>query len=106
MTVLTAQTATTSTERAPARNGTAPSEMSGCLSEVMRETGKLYPLRHMVRRRVPSPYQDCEVQVNLFQTIKAAVTVRQATTAKRLLDGQLLLRMEARLDILNAKEAA
>ena len=93
-------------ERAPARDGTAPSEMSGCLSEVMRETGKLYPLRHMVRHRVPPPYQDCEVQVNLFQTVKAAVTVRQATTAKRLLDGQLLLRMEARLDILNAKEAA
>ena len=44
----------------------------------MRETGKLYPLRHMVRHRVPPPYQDCEVQVNLFQTIKAAVTVRQA----------------------------
>ena len=80
--------------------------MSGCLSEVMRETGKLYPLRHMVRRRVPSPYQDCEVQVNLFQTIKAAVTVRQATTAKRLLDGQLLPRMEAHLDALKAKEAA
>ena len=80
--------------------------MSGCLSEAMRETGKLYPLRHMVRHRVPPPYQDCEVQVNLFQTVKASVTVRQATTAKRLLDGQLLLRMEARLDILNAKEAA
>ena len=80
--------------------------MNGCLSEVMRETGKLYPLRHMVRHRVPPPYQDCEVQVNLFQTVKASVTVRQATTAKRLLDGQLLLRMETRLDILNAKEAA
>ena len=72
----------------------------------MRETGKLYPLRHMVRHRVPPPYQDCEVQVNLFQTVKASITVRQTTTAKRLLDGQLLLRMEARLDILNAKEAA
>ena len=80
--------------------------MNGCLSEVMRETGKLYPLRHMVRHRVPPPYQDCEVQVNLFQTVKASVTVRQATTAKRLLDVQLLLRMETRLDILNAKEAA
>ena len=44
--------------------------------------------------------------MNLFQTVKASVTVRQATTAKRLLDGQLLLRMEARLDILNAKEVA
>ena len=77
-----------------------------CLSEVMRETGKLYPLRHMVRHRVPSPYQDCEVQVNLFQTIKAAVTVKQATTAKRLLDGQLLPRMEARMDAFKAKEAA
>ena len=31
---------------------------------------------------------------------------QKATAAKRLLDGQLLLRMEARLDILNAKEAA
>ena len=92
MTVLTAQTATTST-RSERPKG-------------MRETGKLYPLRHMVRHRVPPPYQDCEVQVNLFQTVKASVTVRQATTAKRLLDGQLLLRMEARLDILNAKEAA
>ena len=80
--------------------------MSGCLSEVMRETGKLYTPGHTARHRVPSPYQDCEVQVNLFQTVKASVTVRQATTAKRLLDGQLLLRMEARLDILNAKEAA
>ena len=80
--------------------------MNGCLPEAMRETGKLYPLRHMVRHRVPPPYQDCEVQVNLFQTVKASVTVRQSTTAKRLLDGQLLLRMEARLDILNAKEAA
>ena len=94
MTVLTAQ------------DGTAPSEMNGCLPEAMRETGKLYPLRHMVRRRVPSPYQDCEVQVNLFQTIKAAVTVKQATTAKRLLDGQLLPRMGARLDTLKAKEVA
>ena len=72
----------------------------------MRETGKLYLPRHKVRPPVPPPYQDCEVQVNLFQTVKASVTVRQATTAKRLLDGQLLLRMEARLDILNAKEAA
>ena len=44
--------------------------------------------------------------MNLFQTVKAAVTVRQATTAKRLLDGQLLLRMEARLDTIKAKEAA
>ena len=52
--------------------------MSGCLSEAMRETGKLYPLRHMVRHRVPPPYQDCEVQVNLFQTVKASVTVKQA----------------------------
>ena len=72
----------------------------------MRETGKLYPLRHMVSPPVPPPYQDCEVQVNLFKIVKTTVTVRQATTAKRLLDGQLLLRMEARLDILNAKEAA
>ena len=80
--------------------------MKGCLPEAMRETGNLYSSGHMVRHRVPSPYQDCEVQVNLFQTIKAAVTVKQATTAKRLLDGQLLPRMEARLDILNAKEAA
>ena len=31
---------------------------------------------------------------------------QKAATTKRLLDGQLLLRMEARLDILNAKEAA
>ena len=31
---------------------------------------------------------------------------QKATVAKCLLDGQLLLRMEARLDILNAKEAA
>lgn len=44
--------------------------------------------------------------MNLFQTIKAAVTVKQATTAKRLLDGQLLPRMEARLDTLKAKEVA
>ena len=27
-------------ERAPERDGTAPSEMSGCLPEAMRETGK------------------------------------------------------------------
>ena len=80
--------------------------MSGCLSEAMRETGKLYPPRHMVRHRVSSPYQDCEVQVNLFQTVKASVTVRQAAAAKRLLDGQLLPRMETRLDALKAKEAA
>ena len=80
--------------------------MKGCLPEAMRETGKLYPLRHMVKCRVPSPYQDCEVQVNLFQTVKASVTVRQATAAKRLLDGQLLPRMEARLDAFKAKEAA
>ena len=44
--------------------------------------------------------------MNLFQTVKASVTVRQATTAKRLLDGQLLPRMETRLDILKAKEVA
>ena len=44
--------------------------------------------------------------MNLFKIVKTTVTVKQATTAKRLLDGQLLLRMEARLDILNAKEAA
>ena len=44
----------------------------------MRETGKLYPLRHMVRHRVPSPYQDCEVQVNLFKIVKTTVTVKQA----------------------------
>ena len=44
--------------------------------------------------------------MNLFKIVKTTVTVRQATAAKRLLDGQLLLRMEARLDILNAKEAA
>ena len=44
--------------------------------------------------------------MNLFQTIKAAVTVKQATTAKRLLDGQLLPRMEARMDAFKAKEAA
>ena len=53
--------------------------MKGCLPEAMRETGKFYPPRHMVRPSVPSFYQDCEVQVNLFQTVKAAVTVRQAT---------------------------
>ena len=51
--------------------------MNGCLPEAMRETGKLYPLRHMVSPPVPPPYQDCEVQVNLFQTIKAAITVKQ-----------------------------
>ena len=44
--------------------------------------------------------------MNLFQTVKASVTVRQATTAKRLLDGQLLSRMETRLDTLKAKEVA
>ena len=60
----------------------------------------------MVRHRVLSPYQDCEVQVNLFQTVKASVTVRQATAAKRLLDGQLLPRMETRPDTIKAKEAA
>ena len=93
-------------ERAPERDGTAPSEMNGCLPEAMRETGKLYPPGHTARHRVPSPYQDCEVQVNLFQTVKASVTVKQVTTAKHLLDGQLLPRMEARPDTIKAKEAA
>ena len=72
----------------------------------MRETGKLYPPGHTARHRVPSPYKDCEVQVNLFKIVKTTVTVKQATTAKRLLDGQLLPRMEARLDAFKAKEAA
>ena len=44
--------------------------------------------------------------MNLFKIVKTTVTVRQATAAKRLLDGQLLPRMEAHLDALKAKEAA
>ena len=100
MTVLTAQTATTST-KSERENGTAPSEMSELPArKAVRETGKPYPLRHMVRHRVLSPYQDCEVQVNLFQIVKAAITVNQAAA----LYGLPIA--ETRLDTLKAKEAA
>ena len=44
--------------------------------------------------------------MNLFKIVKTTVTVRQATAAKRLLDGQLLPRMETRPDTIKAKEAA
>ena len=78
MTVLTAYIAMTST-KSERENGTAPSEMSELPArKAVRETGKLYPPGHTARHRVPLPYQDCEVQVNLFQTVKAAITVRQA----------------------------
>ena len=44
-------------ERAPERDGTAPSEMSGCLSEAMRETGgdrqRLMKRRYVTKRYAP-----------------------------------------------------
>ena len=56
MTVLTANIAKTST-KSERENGTAPSEMSELPArKAVRETGKLYLLRHMVRHRVLSPY--------------------------------------------------
>ena len=86
MTVLTAQTATTSTRSERPKGMTQrPQEMKGCLArsdEGDRQT--LSARAHgkapcaLTLYRVPSPYQDCEVQVNLFQTVKAAVTVKQA----------------------------
>ena len=78
MTVLTAHIAMTST-RSERENGTAPSEMSELPArKAVRETGKLCPPGHMVRPPVPSHYQDCEVQVNLFKIVKTTVTVRRA----------------------------
>ena len=44
--------------------------------------------------------------MNLFKIVKTTVTVRQATAAKRLLDGQMLPMVEARLNSLDRKEAA
>ena len=43
---------------------------------------------------------------DLIDCLAFGPTSQKVSAAKRLLDGQLLLRMEARLDILNAKEAA
>ena len=43
---------------------------------------------------------------NLINCLAFGSTSQKVTTAKRLLDGQLLPRMEARLDTLKAKEAA
>ena len=47
-----------------------------------------------------------DVVDDLMDRLAFGPTSQKVTTAKRLLDGQLLPRMEARLDTLKAKEAA